>query len=110
MSTVKIFAEDVVEKIHRYLPGEYDSVQCEVKEVLKNNGIRMTGIEFQREGSSISQIIYLEPFFEDIRQGKTTETVLKNIAVSVGRFSPFRVGLKTPISVNLKSPMHHVCY
>ena len=31
-------------------------------------------------------------------------------AVSVGRFSPFRVGLKTPISVNLKSPMHHVCY
>ena len=32
------------------------------------------------------------------------------IGVSVGRFSPFRVGLKTPISVNLKSPMHHVCY
>lgn len=31
-------------------------------------------------------------------------------SVSVGRFSPFRVGLKTPISVNLKSPMHHVCY
>ena len=27
------------------------------------------------------------------------------IIVSVGRFSPFRVGLKTPISVNLKSPM-----
>ena len=32
------------------------------------------------------------------------------LTVSVGRFSPFRVGLKTPISVNLKSPMHHVCY
>ena len=31
-------------------------------------------------------------------------------AVSVRRFSPFRVGLKTPILVNLKSPMHHVCY
>lgn len=31
-------------------------------------------------------------------------------SVSVGRFSPFRVGLKTPISVNLKSPMHHVCH
>ena len=30
--------------------------------------------------------------------------------VSVRRFSPFRVGLKTPILVNLKSPMHHVCY
>ena len=35
---------------------------------------------------------------------------ITQIAVSVGRFSPFRVGLKTPISVNLKSPMHHVCY
>ena len=33
-----------------------------------------------------------------------------DVTVSVGRFSPFRVGLKTPISVNLKSPMHHVCY
>ena len=32
------------------------------------------------------------------------------LGVSVGRFSPFRVGLKTPISVNLKSPMHHVCH
>ena len=82
MSTVKIFAEDVAERIHSYLPGEYASVQCEVKEVLKNNGIRMTGIEIQREGSSISQIIYLEPFFEDIRQGKETETVLKDIANS----------------------------
>lgn len=82
MSTVKIFAEDVAERIHSFLPGEYASVQCEVKEVLKNNGIRMTGIEFQREGSSISQIIYLEPFFEDIRQGKETETVLKDIANS----------------------------
>lgn len=82
MSTVKIFAEDVAERIHSYLPGEYASVQCEVKEFLKNNGIRMTGIEFQREGSSISQIIYLEPFFEDIRQGKETETVLKDIANS----------------------------
>ena len=36
--------------------------------------------------------------------------VMQVNGVSVGRFSPFRVGLKTPISVNLKSPMHHVCY
>lgn len=35
---------------------------------------------------------------------------IKPLSVSVRRFSPFRVGLKTPISVNLKSPMHHVCY
>ena len=61
MSTVKIFAEDVVERIHSYLPGEYASVQCEVKEVLKNNGIRMTGIELHSADSSIPQIIYLEP-------------------------------------------------
>ena len=38
-----------------------------------------------------------------------THYIFRN-GVSVGRFSPFRVGLKTPISVNLKSPMHHVCY
>lgn len=47
-----------------------------------------------------------------IREIKKAEYDLLNdfLYVSVGRFSPFRVGLKTPISVNLKSPMHHVCY
>ncbi len=41
---------------------------------------------------------------------KVSKYFVKAATVSVGRFSPFRVGLKTPISVNLKSPMHHVCY
>ena len=45
-----------------------------------------------------------------IRKG-TVKKLFESLSdVSVGRFSPFRVGLKTPISVNLKSPMHHVCY
>ena len=47
---------------------------------------------------------------EILRLDSLNYTQRQIAAVSVGRFSPFRVGLKTPISVNLKSPMHHVCY
>ena len=36
-----------------------------------------------------------------IAQGRYTDAVDDVLCVSVGRFSPFRVGLKTPISVNL---------
>ena len=52
-------------------------------------------------------------YFGEISEEKKKyllEKAMFRYDVSVGRFSPFRVGLKTPISVNLKSPMHHVCY
>ena len=54
-------------------------------------------------------ILTLEENMHDPIVGKDYP-INHNASVSVGRFSPFRVGLKTPISVNLKSPMHHVCY
>ena len=49
-------------------------------------------------------------FPKDMPAALNRPTFATPVSVSVGRFSPFRVGLKTPISVNLKSPMHHVCY
>ena len=75
------------------------------------------------EAEALTETLYVfEPAEEDViqvtrrkKKGKR-EADLKDLPVeviphvSVGRFSPFRVGLKTPISVNLKSPMHHVCY
>lgn len=70
--------------------------------------------KYSADGSKIGILrIDLLPEYENEKMIKELLTViLEHIYedfVSDGRFSPFRVGLKTPISVNLKSPMHHVC-
>ena len=85
--------------------------------LLKEPGIEERILRFCAEAKNIQEIMehlgyrdkktvrkYLSPL---LQQGRISMTIPD---VSVGRFSPFRVGLKTPISVNLKSPMHHVCY
>lgn len=65
------------------------------------------GFDKQYKYQLIAEDIKLDIFSNRLK----ANTPLPSIrAVSVGRFSPFRVGLKTPISVNLKSPMHHVCH
>ena len=60
MNTVKVFAEGVAKQIHGYLPAEYGNVQCEIQENLKNNGVRLVGIEFHKPDSTVSPVLYME--------------------------------------------------
>ena len=80
MNTVKVFAEGVVKQIHDYLPAEYGEVQCEIQENLKNNGVRMVGVEFNKPDSIVSPVIYMESFYDDIKRGTEIESVMQNIA------------------------------
>ena len=80
MNTVKVFAEGVVKQIHDYLPEEYGEVQCEIQENLKNNGVRMVGVEFNKPDSIVSPVIYMESFYDDIKRGTEIESVMQNIA------------------------------
>lgn len=56
MNTVKVFAEGVAKQIHDYLPAEYGNVRCEIQENLKNNGVRLVGIEFHKPDSTVSPL------------------------------------------------------
>lgn len=80
MNTVKVFAEGVVKQIHDYLPAEYGEVQCEIQENLKNNGVRMVGVEFNKPDSIVSPVIYMESFYDDIKRGTEIESVMKNLS------------------------------
>lgn len=80
MNTVKVFAEGVAKQIHDYLPAEYGNVRCEIQENLKNNGVRMVGVEFNKPDSTISPVIYMEAFYDDIKKGKAIESVMQDIA------------------------------
>lgn len=52
MLAVKMFAEGVVEQIKEYLPPEYGSVMCSVKERNKSNNVLQVGIQADMPGCS----------------------------------------------------------
>lgn len=80
MVAVKMFAEGVTKQIKDYLPPEYQDIECTVTEQQKNNGTWLTGICFHIPGENISPLVYMEPFYDEIRQGKPINEVMEKIA------------------------------
>lgn len=76
----KVFAEGVAKDIKDFLSPAYTDVECVVVEKRKNNGTVRVGLAFQRPGELISPIIYVEPFYQEICQGKPTGEVMEKIA------------------------------
>lgn len=80
MSSVKVFAEGVTKQITEFLPSDLQDVQCSVVENVKNNSVVMTGITFHMPGKNVAPVIYMEPFFEKIKNGEPVNQVMDNIA------------------------------
>lgn len=76
----KVFAEGVAKDIKGYLPPDYADVECKIIEKKKNNGDVKVGLAFQRPGKLVSPIIYVEPFYQEICQGKPIVDVMEKIA------------------------------
>lgn len=80
MLAVKMFAEGVVEQIKAYLPPEYGSVMCSVKERNKPNNVLQVGVQVDMPGRSASPIVYMESFYDEVRSGKPIDKIMRNIA------------------------------
>lgn len=76
----KVFAEGVVKDIREYLSPENADVECAVVEQKKNNGQVCVGISFTKPGQKISPVIYIEPFYEEVRCGEPVEGIMQEIA------------------------------
>lgn len=76
----KVFAEGVAEDIKEYLPPDYADVECKVAEKRKNNGAVKAGLAFQKPGKLIPVFIFVEPFYQEICQGKPLDGVMEKIA------------------------------
>ncbi|WP_029324743.1 DUF5688 family protein [Butyrivibrio sp. AE3004] len=74
------FKNVVVRNILGYLSSEYENSDVELKEVIKNNGTRITGLLIKKAGANIAPNIYLEEFYSDLENGKSLEDVLREIA------------------------------
>lgn len=77
---VKAFAEGVTQQIKEYLSDEYQNVECKVTEQQKNNSMIKTGIIFSIPGQKIAPVVYMEPFYDEVRKGKSMEQVMRGIA------------------------------
>lgn len=76
----KVFAEGVVKDIREYLSPANADVECDVVEQKKNNGQMCVGISFTKPGQQISPVIYIEPFYEEVRSGEPVEGIMQEIA------------------------------
>lgn len=88
MIEVKTFAEDVAGQIKEYLPKEHADIECRVLEGRKNNGVLKTGVSFRMPGSDVAPIVYMEPFYQEVRAGRPMEEVLEEIAGSAVKAIP----------------------
>lgn len=80
MIAVKVFAEGVIQQIKDYLPEEYQNMECRVTERQKNNGVALTGVIFSLPGQQITPLVYMEPFYDQVRKGEPMDQVMGHIA------------------------------
>ena len=77
---VKAFAEGVTQQIKDYLPEEYQDMQCEISEQQKNNGVVLTGMILNMPGQKIAPVVYMEPFYDQVRKGEPMDQIMNRIA------------------------------
>ena len=77
---VKAFAEGVTQQIKDYLPEDYQDMECEILEQQKNNGVVLTGMILNMPGQQIAPVVYMEPFYDQVRKGEPMDQIMDRIA------------------------------
>ncbi|MCR5733913.1 MAG: DUF5688 family protein [Lachnospiraceae bacterium] len=71
MNSIKTFANSVKEEIERNF---LSSVEVRISEILKNNGVCLTGLSIIRQESNISPTIYLNDLYKEYQSGNMSIT------------------------------------
>lgn len=77
---VRAFAEGIMEDIKEYLPPEYADMECGLTETGKLNGVKKIGICFQMPEQKFRPVIYMEEFYDDVRNGKPLAEIKRAVA------------------------------
>ncbi len=77
------FRDVILEEFYRQLPEGYDLA---VKETVKSNDIKMTGISITKEGSQIGAVAYVEPMYDEYcKVGTEPEQIVSGYLESIRR-------------------------
>lgn len=74
------FKNSVAENIRDFLPEQYADADISLKEITKNNDIRLTGLMIRTEESNIAPNLYLEGYFEQYQDGRNIAGIMQDIA------------------------------
>lgn len=85
MLAVKIYAEGVAKDIKEYLPSEYKDCEVNVYQKQKNNGVVLTGICIRDDGQKIAPIIYVNDYYDKVRQGEDLNEIMQELADEIVR-------------------------
>lgn len=80
MENFREFAENIKKRILDFMPEEYRTASIEIKHVFKNNDERRTGISIRKEGWATAPVLYLEGYYQMLREGNTETEILERIA------------------------------
>lgn len=79
MMTMKTFANEVLELLKKELGCGY---QFEVKEIVKNNNLTLTGLIIHKCNNAIGVTLYLDGFYQDYTKGRPMESIVEQLVYS----------------------------
>lgn len=72
--------EYIKNHIKEYMPLEYQDASVVLEEVTKNNDRVLTGLIVRRDGETIAPAVYLEQYAEQIDNGRSLDSIMREIA------------------------------
>ena len=76
MITIEVFTEIIKSEMEKIYSSK---CKVDVLNVVKNNGLHLTGITIRNRESNMSPTIYLDGYFADYKDGRTIENICKEI-------------------------------
>ena len=83
MDTVRKFSDYVRMQIQEYLPEQYQRADGHIKEILENNGVYRTVMEFHVPGEKVVCAVQMDMYYAEFQQGKPISEIMEGIAAQV---------------------------
>lgn len=90
MMEFKEFQEYIKEHIKEMLPEEYQDAEYVVREIEKNNDRKLHGLTIGLKDTSVSPVIYLDPYYNAYRNGTGLAVIQEDIAEMVTESMPMQ--------------------
>jgi len=100
------FAQKVLKAVEKELGGEY---RAELKEVRKNNGVKLHGLLILQPGKNVVPTIYLDNFYAAYEDGVTFKEVLNRILEIFREESP-REDIDMEFFKSFAQVRNRICY
>lgn len=81
--TFEEFKKYLIEHIQEYLPQEYSTAHVEICDVVKNNGMKYSGLVVRKLEEAVAPSIYINLSYDSLLNGKEIDEILKELASDV---------------------------